>query len=88
MRTTLTIEDQLAQDLKRAAQSSGKPLKQLVNEALRAGLRSMENPPPRPYRLEPAALGHPRPGIDLDQALRLADNLEDAAIAAKLEQRR
>ncbi|MDZ7811368.1 MAG: type II toxin-antitoxin system VapB family antitoxin [Arhodomonas sp.] len=39
MRTTLTIEDRLAEELKRAAHSSGKSFKQIVNEALRAGLR-------------------------------------------------
>lgn len=88
MRTTLTIDDQLAQDLKRNAQATGKPFKQVVNEALRAGLRSMASPEPQPYRLRPAALGQPRPGIHLDKALRLADALEDEAIAAELEQRR
>ena len=79
MRTTLTIEDQLARDLKRAAHATGKPFKQFVNEALRTGLRAMDNPPARPYRLNPAALGPPRPGIDLDRALDLADALEDEA---------
>ena len=36
------------------------------------------------YRLEPAAMGQPLPGIDLDKALRLADALEDQALAEKL----
>jgi len=88
MRTTLTIEDQLAQDLKRTAQATGKPLKQVVNEALRAGLRSIESPPARPYRLEAAALGQPRAGVDLAKALRIADALEDEGLATELEQRR
>lgn len=88
MRTTLTIDDQLAQDLKRNAQATGKPFKQVVNEALQAGLRSMASPEVRPYRLKPAALGAPRPGLDLDKALQVAGALEDEAIAAELEQRR
>ena len=30
----------------------------------------------RRYRLEPASLGKPLPGIDLDKALQLADSLD------------
>lgn len=88
MRTTLTIEDRLAEALKQAAQTSGKPFKQVVNEALRAGLREMARPQPRPYRLKPASMGGVAPGVDLHQATRLAEQLEDAAIADKLEQRK
>ncbi len=88
MRTTLTIEDQLLTDLKRLAQTSGRPFKQVVEDALRAGLAALERPPASPYRLKPRSLGQPRAGVDLVKALALADALEDDALREKLGQRR
>ena len=89
MRTTLTIEDRIARDLKRIASRSGKPFKAVVNETLRAGLEAgMERPKPRRYRLRPASLGGVRAGVDLDRALALADTLEDEALVRKMELRK
>lgn len=89
MRTTLTLDDDLAAALKEAAHRGGKSFKATVNETLRAGLAAGGEPPRRKrYRVAPARLGGVRPGIDLDKALRLADALEDEAIARKLEQRK
>ncbi len=88
MRTTLTIDDQLIAALKETARRSGKPFKQVANEALRAGLRELARPTPRPYRLQPAGMGQARFGIDLDKALHLAAALEDDAIVRELEQRK
>jgi len=88
MRTTLTIDDQLSQALREAAHRSGKPFKQVVNEALRKGLNALEHPPAKSYKMKPASLGKVRPGINLDKALALADGLEDAAIVAELELRK
>ena len=88
MRTTLTIDDQLLENLKGAALRAGKPLKQVVNEALRLGLENLDKPAARPYRIEPVSMGPPRADIDLDKALQLADALENDAIGQKLAQRR
>jgi hypothetical protein len=88
MRTTLTLDDPLAKELKRLAVETGQPFKNVVNETLRAGLRGRNAPPRRAYRLTPAAMGEPKPGVDLGKALQLAEQLEDAAITAKLEQRK
>jgi hypothetical protein len=89
MRTTLTLDDELAEALKRTAFRSGSSFKQVVNDTLRAGLAAREAPPRRKrYRVKPAHLGGPLPGIDLDKALRLADALEDEALVRKLEQRK
>jgi len=89
MRTTLTLDDGLAERLKKQALETGKPFKQVVNETLRAGLeRSGAGPAARAYRVEPASLGAPRPGIDLDKALSVAGELEDVEVAAKLERRK
>lgn len=89
MRTTLTLEDELAARLKKLAFEQGKAFKQVVNETLRAGLRTAQEPPrARRYRIRAVALGEARRGIDVDKALRLADTLEDAAIAAEIESRK
>ena len=89
MRTTLTIEDSTAAKLKTLAHESGKSFKQVVNEALRLGLeRRGTSQHRKPYRLEPVNLGEPRAGYDLDKALALAGELEDAEIARKLAERK
>lgn len=88
MRTTLTLDDPLVKELKKLALETGQPFKNVVNETLRAGLLKRNVAPRRAYRLTPAAMGVPKPDVDLGKALQLADQLEDAAIGAKLEQRK
>lgn len=85
MRTTLTIEDSLAKELKEAAHKSGKSFKEVVNEALRAGLRAKKtSSKAKLYRVKSRSMGGPNPGINLDKALRLADEIENEEIARKL----
>lgn len=89
MRTTLTIDDALAKLLKKRAYETGKPFKQVVNEALRLGLeRAWAAPVARPYRLDPVAMGPARAGLDLDKALTLAAELENEEIARKVDLRK
>ena len=42
MRTTLTLDDDIAAKLASASRKSGKPFKQVVNAALRRGLLEMQ----------------------------------------------
>jgi hypothetical protein len=89
MRTTLTIDDQLAKILRKKAYESGRPFKEVVNRVLRDGLefeQAIANA--KPYKLKPVSLGGVLPGINLDKALRLAAELEDMEIAAKLRLRK
>lgn len=88
MRTTLVIEDELLAELKRTAETSGKPLRQVVNETLQAGLQTFKHPKPVPYRLAPASLGRPMQGFDLVKSVDVADRLEEDALQQKIEQRR
>jgi len=88
MRTTITLDDQIARDLKNAAHRSGKPFKQVVNETLRAGLTAERSAgKARSCRVKPASLGGVLPGVDLDKALRLADALEDQETARERTRR-
>ena len=89
MRTTLTIDDELAQTLKELAYRSGKSFKEVVNETLRAGLIGNKVlASAKPYKLSPSSLGGVAPGIDLNKALQVADALENEELARKLELRK
>ncbi|MCM3875994.1 MAG: DUF2191 domain-containing protein [Thermoanaerobaculia bacterium] len=89
MRTTLNLDEDLAFVLKKAARRGGQSFTAVVNETLRAGLTKRGGQPrPRRYRLEPASLGGVFQGLDLDHALRLADALEERAIAEKFALRK
>ncbi len=89
MRTTITLDDQLARELKEVAHRAGKPFKEVVNETLRNGLCSKHaRPPSKPYRLTTVSLGGVRAGVNLDKALSIADAIEDEEIARKLESRK
>lgn len=50
MRTTLTLDDDVAAALKRLRKSRDLSLKELVNEILRQGLREGNNPPKQQKR--------------------------------------
>lgn len=77
MRTTLTLDDDLARDLKERARRSGRSFKEVVNEALRRALRSGEKPVSRPPRfvVEARACGFRR-GVDPLKLNQLSDELE------------
>ncbi|MEX0669190.1 MAG: ribbon-helix-helix protein, CopG family [Pirellulales bacterium] len=73
MRTTLSLDDDVAARIEQLRHALDKPLKELVNEALRRGLVAMQEPrPPSPYRTRPVDLGRCRlPNLD-DVASALA----------------
>jgi hypothetical protein len=70
MRTTLTIEDDIAVQLERLRRSRDVSLKDLVNEALRRGLREMSA---RPKNREPF---HTQP---IEGVKPLLDNVDNVA---------
>ena len=55
MRTTLTIDDDIAVQLERLRRARDMGLKELINEALRRGLRDMSIRPKKrePFRTQP-----------------------------------
>ncbi len=62
MRTTLTLDPDVADELARLAKETGQSFKELVNESLRRGMkRSGTNSPPFEYESHDGQL---LPGID------------------------
>ena len=75
MRTTLTIEDDVAARIEELRKRDGRSLKQVVNVLLREGLHQEGRPRAKPYRTRPRELGL-RPGFDAVRLNQLADELE------------
>lgn len=84
VRTTLTLDSDVAAMVRRAVQQTGRPLKQVVNETLRAGFAgprsAVEHSTPT------FAMGEPT--VSLVKALQLADALEDEELVRRLAVRR
>ncbi len=84
MRTTLTIDPDVEQLLQRELRRTGRSLKAVVNDALRAGLEIRSKPPRATrFKVEPHAFGL-KPGIDADRLNQLADELEAEETARRL----
>jgi len=79
MRTTLTLDDDVAAILKRLTKNRRTRIKDVVNEALRRGLASTAAPPTarESFRTTGVALGRCRTGS--------VDNVADALAAAEGE---
>lgn len=86
MRTTVTLEDDVAAKLREVAHERKISFKAALNSALRAGLARDRGASKR-YRVPARRMGV-RQGTDLDRALSLAGELEDAEILRKLELRK
>ncbi|MEJ7797486.1 MAG: ribbon-helix-helix protein, CopG family [Solirubrobacteraceae bacterium] len=86
MRTTVTLDDDVAATLRELARKRNISFKEALNTSVRLGT-SVADRSSRPYRVPTRPLGL-RQGIDLDKALRLADELEDGDLVRKLELRK
>jgi hypothetical protein len=77
MRTTLTLDDDVAAALKQLRKSRNASLKDLINDALRRGLKDMSNRTKRRvrFRTRSVALGQLRlAGLDnIGEALAIAE---------------
>ncbi len=81
MRTTLTLDDDLAERLKDLARQAGTSFKEVTNDAIRRGLSAGENPAggPEPFRVPAARRGF-KPGIDPLKLNQIYDDLETEAL--------
>jgi hypothetical protein len=86
MRTTITLDPDLAAKLRSLAKERDVSFKEAVNSVLRAGLGTGTTKA-RPYNLPTRRMGL-RPDVDLDRALHLASALEDDETVRKLELRK
>jgi hypothetical protein len=84
MRTTVTLDPDVRLLVERAMRDRGLSFKEAVNEAIRAGIGDASSGVreyTRPQQLGPAR-------VDLTHALRLAGELEDDAVARRLDESR
>lgn len=78
----MTIDEDVAQQIKALMRERGTGFKETVNELLRRGLRS--DTAPTPY-VSPVFSSEVRPGVDLDRATALAAALEDDELVRKVD---
>ena len=75
MRTTLTLDHEVAQRLREEAALGKRSFKAIVNDALRRGLGLDQAARPRRYRVQPHSSRF-QPGLDLGKLNQLVDELE------------
>lgn len=79
MRTTLTLDDDVLDRARAVARKLHTPFRQVVNEALRAGLKTVEKPAlTREYRTQPRSLGL-KSGRNLDNIQELLAHVDGEA---------
>jgi plasmid stability protein len=78
MRTTLTLDEDVAAKLKAEARRSGRSFKETVNESLRRGLASAKRSgeAAAPFRVVTRDLGDLRPGLSLDNVADVLEQVE------------
>ncbi|HEY5857324.1 MAG TPA: CopG family transcriptional regulator [Aldersonia sp.] len=85
MRTTVTLDPDVAAALKRAARERGASFKEVLNDAIRRGLAG--KPVQGAYTTPSRNMGL-RAGFDVDKAIALAAADEDAETLRKLALRK
>ena len=76
MRTTISLDDQLAKQVRRAAEARGVSVSAFISKTLNDALKRREPSEPPPFRLITVRGVHARPGIDLDRP-RALDSQDD-----------
>ena len=77
MRTTLTLDDDVAAKLRTESQRAGRPFREIVNETLRRGLESRRaTAQRRAFKVKARDLGKLKPGLSLDNIAELIEHVE------------
>jgi hypothetical protein len=77
VRTTLTLDEDVAIRVQAEARRSGRPFKVVVNDLLRAGLsQSRRGQRAEPFQVEAVNFGGLRPGLSLDNIAALLEEVE------------
>ena len=75
MRTTLTIDDDLAGILQQQARELDRPFKEIVNTALRKGLAESMVGKPHTVIVRPHDFGDSKAGVDMNRLTQVVDEL-------------
>lgn len=75
VRTTLSLDEDVAAKISAEARRSGRPVRAVVNDALRKGLEAAAKRQARPYRVQPRDLGL-RPELEIDDIWGLIERVE------------
>jgi hypothetical protein len=75
MRTTLTVDSDLLEKARKAAAKQHRPIKVVINEALRLGLTQLQNNPPEKYVLKARKLIR-HPGLNGANISELLEHAE------------
>lgn len=78
MRTTITLEADVEQIVRRRMRERGQTFKEAVNDAIRSGSSSSTTR----FRTAVASMGEPT--VNLDRALQVAAELEDDELVRKM----
>jgi hypothetical protein len=76
VRTTLTLEEDVAKLIEQEVKRSGEPFKTTINRLLRAGLSATRQPrKSKPFKVKPIAMGL-REGLSYDSVSTLLEEAE------------
>ena len=78
MRTTISLDDQLAKQVRREAEASGLSVSAFIAKILSDAIKRRNPPETPPFQLVTVRGVHPRAGVDLD-SLRALDAQDDEA---------
>ena len=78
MRTTLSLDDDVARLLDKESRRSGSSFKEVVNRFLRLGLMAAKRPARKPFVVAPKKMGVPA-GLSYDNVEQLLDSIEGPA---------
>jgi RNase adaptor protein for sRNA GlmZ degradation len=85
MRTTLTLDPDVAMQIKRRMADKKLTMKEIVNQALRHGLREVGKEKKRtPFKVIPHSFGF-KPGIDQNKLGQLLDQLDAEEFVRKMK---
>jgi hypothetical protein len=77
MRTTLTLDEDVAAKLRAESRRAGRPFREIVNETLRRGLVSRRVARQRQsFKITARDLGDLKPGLSLDNVAELVEHVE------------
>lgn len=85
MRTTVTLDPDVESLLCKEVRRRGEPFKQVLNNAIRAGLRTMKR---SDEAFEPVTFDMGKPHLDLTKAASLAADLEDEELISRYRRSR